>query len=128
LQIWIDLEENENCGYYPLQTFETRGEQEFGKSVVLETLPGKSQPHEVIGWCSDFGGSACDVTVVLVGDSGAGSSRLVKGGDFGLRIRPVGPTDEWSINATNQFGEPYLLLPEEAAYCLIDGNNMFTKL
>ncbi len=117
-QVWIEIEDNENCGYYPIQTFETRAEPETGAWVEVPDLPGSEGPQRVVGWCSGDGGSPCDVAVVLVGDSGAGESRLIKGGDHGVRIRPVDSDEPWALDATAQRGEPYVLLAADAEYRL----------
>lgn len=115
-QVWIDIEDNENSGYFPIQTFEIRSDPETGALVEVTELPGADGPQHVVGWCSDNGGSPCDVTVVLITDSGAGESRLVKGGDHGIRIRPAGLDEVWSLDAATQRGEPYLLLNGSAEY------------
>ena len=115
-QVWIDIEENDNCGYFPMQTFEMRGPPETGSSVVVDDLPGSDGPQEIVGWCSDGAGSPCEVTVVLIGDSGAGESRLISGGDNGIRIRPVDSTEPWDVNNGHQRGEPYVLLASDAIY------------
>ncbi len=118
-QIWIEIEDNENCGYYPIQTFETRGEPETGSVLEVSDVPGTAGPQQIVGWCSDDGGSPCAVSVVLIGDSGAGESRIVKGGDNGVRIRPAGSEEAWSLESDAQRGEPYLLLDSRATYSLI---------
>lgn len=117
-QIWIEIEDNDNCGYYPTQTFETRADPESGTLVEVVELPGSDGPQQIIGWCSENGGSPCDVAVVLIGDSGAGESRLIKGGDYGVRIRPAELEEPWSLDARSQRGEPYLLLASDADYRL----------
>lgn len=117
-QIWIEIDDNENSGYYPVQTFETRSVPETGTLIEVDSIPGADGPHEITGWCSENGGSPCNVTIVLIGDSGAGESRLIKGGDHGVRIRPTGQQGEWSLNESGQRGEPYVLLDSEATYRL----------
>ncbi len=107
-QVWIDIEDNENCGYFPMQTFEARGVESVAESVVLEDVSGFEGRCEVIGW-SDEG--RCEIRVVAIGDSGAGESILIYGGNNGIRLRPSGSGTEWSLDATEQFGEPYMLLP-----------------
>lgn len=117
-QVWIDIEENENCGYHPLQTFEAIGPQQTAPMAVINEVAGAEGPHEVVGWHSDGGGSPCDVTLVVIGDSGAGMSRLVMGGDNGIRMRPAGSTSAWSLSAPGQLGEPYILLGMDVPFTL----------
>ena len=107
-QVWIDIEDNGNCGYFPMQTFEARGVEMVADSVVLEEVSGVEGRCEVIGW-SDEG--SCEIRVVAVGDSGAGESILIHGGNNGIRLRQEGSMTEWALDAAEQFGEPYMLLP-----------------
>jgi hypothetical protein len=46
--------------------------------------------HDVVGWSSAGGGSACAAQAALVEDSTAGTAMLVYGGDWGIRLTPVG--------------------------------------
>lgn len=117
-QVWIEIEDNENCGYFPMQTFEMRAAPETGSSVRVDELPGSAGPQEITGWCSEGGSSPCEVSVVLIGDSGAGESRLIKGGTHGVRIRPAGSNEPWSLESDSQRGEPYVLLDSRAPYQL----------
>lgn len=117
-QVWIDIEDNDNCGYFPMQTFEAQGEAETADSVIVEEISGLAGPQEVVGWSSESGGGPSTVTVVLIGDSGAGNSRLVMGGDHGIRIRPANSESEWSLAVADQKGEPYILLNVGVAYTL----------
>ena len=107
-QVWIDIEDNENCGYFPMLTFEARGQERVASSVVLESVTNVPGRCEAVGW-SDEG--RCDVKVVPVGDSGAGESILVYGGNHGIRLRPYGGDADWSLESSGEFGEPYMLLP-----------------
>ncbi len=61
---------------------------------------------EVAGYTSQGGGTPCPASAVLVEDSGAGVATLIYGGDWGLRLTPR--------DGRPAFGEPYLLLDEEA--------------
>ena len=107
-QVWIDIEDNDNCGYFPIQTFEVRGVERVALSIVLEDVNNVEGRCEVVGW-SDEG--PCEIRVVRVGDSGAGESILVHGGNHGIRLRPCRNADEWSLFSVDEFGEPYMLLP-----------------
>ena len=107
-QVWIDIEDNDNCGYFPIQTFEVRGVERVAPSIVLDDVTDVEGRCEVVGW-SDQG--PCDIRVVRVGDSGAGESILVHGGNHGIRLRSYPVADEWSLHSGDEFGEPYMLLP-----------------
>lgn len=107
-QVWIDIEDNDNCGYFPMQTFEARGEERVASSIVLASVTNVEGRCEVVGW-SDEG--QCDVRVIQVGDSGAGESILVYGDNHGIRLRPRDSTGEWMLDSPHEFGEPYMLLP-----------------
>ena len=107
----IDLEENENSGYFPIQIFETHGKSRSVKMITVPNIPESNVPHDVVGWCSDDGGSICNVTAVAVGDSGLGQVMMIYGGDHGIRLRPSSSKSIWSLNATDQSGEAYVLLP-----------------
>jgi len=110
-QVWIDIEDNDNCGYFPIQTFEMRGAERAAASIVLAYVTNVDGPCEVVGW-SDAG--RCEVRIVKVGDSGAGESLLVHGGNHGIRLRPQRTADAWTLDSTEQFGEPYMLLPSDS--------------
>ena len=110
-QLMIDLEENENSGYFPIQIFETQGKPRSVKMITVPNIPQSDAPHDVVGWCSDDGGSAYNVTAVAVGDSGLGQVTMIYGGNHGLRLRPSSSDSIWRLDATDQLGEPYILLP-----------------
>ena len=111
-QVWIDIEDNDNCGYFPMQTFEARGVERVAHSIVLDDVTNVEGRCEAVGW-SDVG--RCQIRVVPVGDSGAGESILVHGGNHGIRLRPRRIGAEWSLESEAEFGEPYMLLPTDTA-------------
>ena len=109
-QLMIDLEDNENSGYFPIQIFETQGQPRSVNMITVPNIPQGNVPHDVVGWCSDDGGSICNVTAIAVGDSGLGQVTMIYGGDNGIRLRPSSSRSVWSLDATDQSGEPYILL------------------
>ena len=117
-QIWIEIDDNENCGYFPVQVFEVLGQPEKGRRLVAEEVPGRTGPQEIVGWCSDDGGTPCEVVAVVIGDSGSGQSRLVRGGDNGIRMRSADSTADWDLDNHDQAGEPYLLMNVQSDYSL----------
>jgi len=106
----IDIEDNDNCGYFPIQVFETQSEPRTAATITIPNIPESDEPHEVVGWCSDDGGTPCAVTAVTVGDSGSGQALMIHGGDHGIRLRPVASEGPWTLVSDDQKGEPYLLL------------------
>jgi len=106
----IDIEDNDNSGYFPIQVFETQSEPRIANVITIPNIPESDEPHDVVGWCSEDGGRPCEVTAVLVGDSGAGQVMMIHGGDHGIRLRPSSSDTPWSLDSSDQIGEPYLLL------------------
>ncbi|MCH8103137.1 MAG: hypothetical protein IIB28_08285 [Chloroflexi bacterium] len=126
-QIWVDVEENPNSEYLPMRVFETQGPGIVARSIRASEVSGGEGPHEIVGWTSEDGGTRADVTYAPVTDSGAAVSMLIIGGDFGVRMRPVGDAenaDEWSLDSDDQRGEPYLLLPPDVEIVEIDAPNI----
>ncbi|MDA1279274.1 MAG: hypothetical protein O3B95_04440 [Chloroflexi bacterium] len=109
-QIMLDIEDNENSGYFPVQVYETQSEPTSAKMITVPDIPGSNRPFEVVGWCSDNGGEPCEVTAVLVGDSGSGQALMIYGGDYGIRLRPASSNTPWSLSSPDQQGEPFMLL------------------
>jgi hypothetical protein len=111
-QIIIDIEDNDNCGYFPMQVFEVQGEARSSAVITIPSVPGSDEPHDVAGWCSEAGedGGPCDATAVAVGDSGAGQVIMIHGGDHGIRMRPASSRSPWSLSSADQIGEPYMLI------------------
>ena len=109
-QLMIDIEDNDNCGYFPIQVFETQSEPQTASSITVPNIPDSDEPHTVIGWCSDNGGEPCEVSAVTVGDSGSGQAIMVYGGDHGIRLKPTSSDAPWDLESPDQIGEPYLLL------------------
>ncbi len=117
-QIWVDVEENPNSEYQPMRVFETQGAEIVAPAIRVSEVSGGEGPHVIVGWSSENGGTPTDVTYAPVTDSGAAVSILVVGGDFGVRMRPIGTVnpgtaEEWSLGSEDQRGEPYLLLPPD---------------
>ena len=117
--IYIEIEENDNCEYMPMQLYEA---QDDPVPVHRVKLFDPEMPHgiyDVTGWSSEKGGSPTSAVYVPVADSGQAIVHLVCGGDWGIRLRQSGINEEWDVNSPNQFGEPYLMLTD-AADVLLD--------
>lgn len=114
MQIYVEVEENPNSYGLPLRAFSAKAQPYQVSRINVDPRTGKAIPHFVTGWSSQNGGSPCPAYCVPVEDSGAAISYLVYGGDWGLRFRPVGLDEPWSVASASQFGEPYLLLGDES--------------
>ena len=111
--IYLEVEENANCSYMPLLVYEAHLEPVPISRVNLAEPGIAPGVYEVTGWSSDGGGTSCQAMYAPVSDSGQAMVHLVFGGDWGIRFRPAGSTEEWEIDSPDQFGEPYLMLTQE---------------
>ena len=85
-QIMIDIEDNENSGYFPIQVFEVQSEPRSAAMIIITDMPGANEPYDVVGWSSTGGGTACEATAVTISDSGSGQATMIHGGDFGAGV------------------------------------------
>ena len=100
------IDPNPNCPEGCVQRFQAASEPRSVRLVRYARGGEEAVEHEVVGWASAGGGTACPALAVAVEDSGAGVATLLYGGDWGLRLTPR--------DGRPAFGEPYLLLDEEA--------------
>lgn len=110
--IYVEVEESDNSYAMPMQLFEARAAPVPVERVRLFE-PGR--PHgvyEVTGWSSEDDGSPCPAAYVPVSDSGQAEAHLITGGDWGVRMRPLGSTEGWDIDNPEQWGEPFLWLSD----------------
>jgi hypothetical protein len=112
--LFLEVEDNPNCEGIPQLIYSTLGEPRPVTHVMAARRGINTQMHRVTGWSSESGGSPCPAFAVRVEDSGAGSSLLVYGGDWGLRLLPPGPEEPWGLHSAHQWGEPYLVLGDES--------------
>lgn len=112
--IYLEVEENANCGYMPLQLYEARADAVPISRVRLFEPDVPHGVYEVTGWCSDDGGSPCPAMYAPVSDSGQAVVHLVMGGDWGIRLKPAGSVEEWDIRSPSQLGMPYLMLTDRS--------------
>lgn len=67
----------------------------------------------VTGWKEDPDDPICPAYAQKVEDSGAGSTFVVYGGNWGLRLKSEGNLAEWDLYDPEQWGEGYLSLADE---------------
>jgi hypothetical protein len=85
------------------------------QSLIVE-LPGPGGSIEVTGWCSANGGTPCTVFAAIVPDGATGKTTLIYGGDQGVRIRPAGSLEPWSLASSGQHGAPFLQVDLDVPY------------
>lgn len=106
----VDIETGSNCDYSLNRIFSAIGEP---VPVIRAEVPdrrGITGIHEIIGWSTS---GPCQAYAVEVEDSGEGRALLLYGGDDGIRLKPVEASEEWSLDSSEQWGEPCLLLDLE---------------
>ena len=117
-QIYLEVEENENCEYMPLQLYEGHAEPVPIDRVRMGDFVHPEGIYEVTGWDSggdlDSKGGPVPAMYVPVSDSGQARAHMVYGGDFGIRFRTSESGDEWSLDDPDQWGEPYVILTDAA--------------
>jgi len=116
--IYIEVEENENCEYMPMQVYEPQADPVPVTRVRLEEPDRPHGVYEVTGWSSEGGGTPVAVMYAPVSDSGQARAHLIYGDDWGVRLRPEGSGSEWDVNDNEQFGEPYLILLDDSLIVL----------
>lgn len=108
--IYLEVEENDNCEYMPMQVYEARADPRPVRRIKLFE---PSRPHgvyEVVGWSSEDNGVPTTAMYVPISDSGQAEVHLVCGDDWGIRLRPADSGEEWDVDSPNQWGEPYVVL------------------
>ena len=118
--IYLEVEENENCDYMPLQLYEGKADPVPIFRVRLFE-PGRPRGiYAVAGWQSDGSGSPTQALYVPVSDSGQAEVHLVYGGDWGVRFKPAESDRDWDLHDPDQWGEPYVMLMDRDDI-LLDG-------
>jgi hypothetical protein len=113
--IYLEVEENDNCDYMPMQVYEPQATSRIIVQVLLEEPDRPHGVYHVTGWSSEGDGTPVDAMYAPVSDSGQARAHLIYGGDWGLRLKPVDLDETWDIGSANQFGEPYLILLDDSA-------------
>jgi len=101
----VFIEPNPNCPEGCTQRFQAAGESRTVRRILHSAEDGSVVECDVEGVTGPRG-DPCPARAVTVEDSGAGTSVLVYGGDWGLRLRPR--------DGGAPLSEPYLLLDDDA--------------
>jgi hypothetical protein len=109
----IEVESNENCESSFFARFKEVSPARPITHVRLYDRNPKGEWYEVTGWTDDPAHPCCQAHAQIVEDSGAGLAYLVYGGRYGLRFKPMGVDEPWSLESRRQWGEGYLSLADE---------------
>lgn len=119
--MYVAVEANSNCEESVFMRFREQGPPRPVVQVRLYDRVSTGEWYWVTGWREDPSPPHCVATAQPVEDSGAGVVYLVSGGNWGLRVKPVGVDEDWSLESTRQWGEAYLLLTDRRDIRFADG-------
>ncbi|MBI2093780.1 MAG: hypothetical protein HYT88_03550 [Candidatus Omnitrophica bacterium] len=106
----IEIPENHNCAVLELRVFHDVEPPRRVAQVRLQRGSQQMNWYDVTGWMLQD--TPAEAMLQKVDDSGEGTAFLVYGAEAGLRLRPAGSEENWTLESANQWGEPYLLLAE----------------
>ena len=109
----VEVEANDNTPMMAQQVYKNLGLPFRVVQVRIYEGEPDGALHDVTGWSSADGGSPVPAHAVQIEDSSEGAAYLVYGGDRGLRLRPAGSSEAWSVDAAEQTGETHLVLASE---------------
>jgi hypothetical protein len=110
--MFVEVESNPNCEQSVFARFKEAGPAKRVTQVRSYEQNAQGEWCWVTGWTDDPEHPLCPASAQLVEDSGAGLAYLVFGGIWGIRMKPVALTEEWSVRSPKQWGEPYLSLAD----------------
>ena len=110
--MFIEVDSNPNCESSLFARFKEAGPAR--KVVQVRSFERRAEGEWcwVTGWSDDPAQPCCPAYGQMVEDSGAGLTNLIFGGIWGVRLKPVSLLEDWSLESTNQWGEPYLSLAD----------------
>ena len=109
---YVEVEPSDNCPMSANQVYKNLGDPFPVAQVRVYEGDEQGRLCAVTGWSSACGGSPVDAYAVQVEDSSEGSAFVVYGGDWGVRLRDAGSTDDWDIASAEQWGETHLVLAD----------------
>ncbi len=110
--MFVEVESNENCETGVFARFKEVGPARRVLQVRSFERRAEGEWCWVTGWSDDPEQSCCPSYAQMVEDSGAGLTYLIFGGIWGIRLKPMSLTEDWSLESKNQWGEPYLSLAD----------------
>ena len=109
----VEVESNENCEASVFARFKEAVPARPINQVKLYDRDPAGAWYWVTGWSDNAQTPVCPAYAQLVEDSGAGLTRLVYGGLYGLRFKPITIEEAWNLESPHQWGETYLSLASD---------------
>ncbi len=110
--MFLEVEQNPNCGASVFLRFKALGQARQLRQVRSYEHSARGEWCDVVGWTDDDSRPVCPAMARPVEESGHGTAYVVFGGPWGLRLKRAGAREDWSLNSPRQWGEPYLLLTD----------------
>jgi len=111
--MFLEIESSQNFEGSLFLRFKELGPAKSLLQVKVYDRSARGEWCDVVGWTDNEVTPCCSAQAQPVEDSGAGFAYLVFGGECGIRLKPIGTDEEWSLDSRNQWGESHLLLSEE---------------
>ncbi len=110
--MFLEVESSQNFEGSLFLRFKELGSAKALLQVKLYEQSARGEWFDVIGWSDNDFAPQCQAFAQAVEDSGAGFAYLVFGGICGIRLKPVGVEEQWSVESSRQWGESHLLLSD----------------
>ncbi len=111
--MFIEVENNPNFeGSYFLR-FKEIGSARPITHVKSYDRISRGEWYQITGWCDAPDQALCQAYAQKVEDSGAGSTFIIFGGNWGIRLKPEDHRGEWNLYDARQWGEGYLSIGDE---------------
>jgi hypothetical protein len=110
--IVLEIEPNDNCIALDMRVFHELEAARPVSHVRYEHVSRNPTWYAVTGWSRT--NQPVPAVAQKIDDSGDGVAFLIHGGDAGLRFKVEHAAEDWSLQAAQQWGEPYLVIADEA--------------
>ena len=110
--MFIEVEQNPNSETSVFLRFKELGPARRLRQVKSYERSSRGEWCDIVGWTDHEDRPECQAMVQPVEESGRGAAYVVYGGMWGVRLKPEGVREPWSLDSRNQWGEAYMLLTD----------------
>jgi hypothetical protein len=110
--MFIEVDSNPNTDSSVFVRFNEAGPRRQVRQIRTFERLSEGEWCWVTGWTDDPVRPCCPAYAQLVEDSGGGSTHVVFGGIWGIRLKPIELQEDWDLHSPRQWGEPYLSLAD----------------